>query len=119
MSELHRLAGQLALALAVVMLAWSLVLLALRGEPGRLFAANLVWLGLAIVASAGIGALMLLAGGSPREGLHLLYGVLAVGALPATLLLVEGRPPRQRSAILAIAGLVLVILLLRLFETGR
>lgn len=117
MSELHRLGGQLALALAVVGLAWSLVLLALRAEPGRLFAANLVWLGLAIVASAGIGALMLLAGGSPRDGLHLLYGVLAVGALPATLLLVEGRP-RQRSAIRAIAGLVLVILLLRLFETG-
>ena len=118
MSDLHRLAAQLALILAALLVGWSLALLALRRRPGGLFAGNAAWTGLAILAAAGVGLVMLLQGDSPADGLHVLYGVLAAGVLPATLPTMEGRPPQQRATVLAVGAVVLLILLLRLFQTG-
>jgi hypothetical protein len=54
----------------------------------------------------------------PRDALHLIYGLLAVSALPAAALVARGRTGAEAAVVWMIAGIVLVILILRLFQTG-
>jgi hypothetical protein len=46
------------------------------------------------------------------------YGVIALALLPGAALVAMNRPDTQRSAVLAVAGIVLAVLLFRLVETG-
>ena len=69
-----------------------------------------------VTAAGGLG--ILLAGGSPRELLHVVYAVLALGILP-----VMGRAstrwePRRRALTTLLAAIVTLVALLRLAATG-
>jgi hypothetical protein len=77
-----------------------------------------VWAGLAIVVSALAGTVVALANHPPRDPLHIVYGLLAVSALPGAALLSRGRVGPAQAVVWAIAGIVVVILVLRLFQTG-
>lgn len=70
-----------------------------------------------VVTSAG-GFGLLLAGGGPHEPLHLLYAILAVGALPVADSLSRAASPRRRAIITLLAAAVLFVLILRLIQTG-
>jgi hypothetical protein len=91
-----------------------------RGSPNRRHDAygELVWIVLAIAVAGLIGIVIALTVAPPRDPLHILYGLLAGAALPVTALVVRDRPPGQRSAVVAIALVVLLILVVRLFQTG-
>jgi hypothetical protein len=117
-SQAHALVGQLAVVLAVVGAAWSIALAVTRRSAGSLFFANLIWVAIAVGAAAVLGAATLIVNGPPHDALHLVYGVLAVGTLPGAAMVASGRPARQQSIVAAIAATVLVILLLRLVQTG-
>ncbi len=118
MSEIHRLAAQVAVVLAVLGTAWTGVVVA-RGETGgRFWAANLVWTTVAIAVAGILGVLLLAGGPDLADALHLLYGALAVAALPGAAIVAAGRPARQRSAVLLGGGVVLLAVLARLFQTG-
>ena len=54
----------------------------------------------------------------PRDPLHIVYGALAVGVVPGAAIVAGERTDVRRTVIWAIAGIVLAILVLRLFQTG-
>ena len=118
MSDLHRLVAEVALALGVLTTGWALLLLTLRREPGTLFFANVAWTVGMLVLTALLGLATLIAGPGVNDNLHLVYGALAVAALPVGAYYAIGHPPRRRLATWTVAGVVLLILVLRLFQTG-
>lgn len=118
MSQAHALVGQLAVVLALIAAAWSIVLAITRRPAGSLFLGNLVWVAISVVIAAVLGVATALAVGPPRDALHVIYGVLALGTLPGAAIVATGRPARQQSIVAAVAATILVILLLRLVQTG-
>lgn len=118
MPDLHGLAAQLALVLAVIGAVWVTVLALARREAGSVVLGLLVWVA-GIVALAGLlGIVVALTAGPPGDALHVLYGLLAVATLPGAALVARGRAPRQQVIVLAIALVIQVILVVRLFQTG-
>lgn len=94
------------------------VLALLRRAPGPFFGGGALWAGL-IVALAGLAGIAVALGeGPPRDPLHIVYGILAVGAVPGTAIVASGRVGRGRAVAWAIGGIVLLILVMRLFQTG-
>lgn len=89
-----------------------------RRAAGSFFVAGLVWTGLLVGVAAALGVGVAISDHAPRDLLHLVYGVLAVGLLPGAAIVAGGRTGLRQTVVWAIAGLVLVILVLRLFQTG-
>jgi len=89
-----------------------------RRSPPTFFLGGVLWAGLVVALSAVAGIGVALADGLPNDPLHLVYGVLAVATLPGAGLIVRGRTEPTQTVVWAIASLVLVILVLRLFQTS-
>ena len=86
--------------------------------PGGLTARVELALTLALVVTAA-GGLGLLAGGArPREVLHFVYAVIAIGAIPVAGSLASRADPRRRAIATFVGALVALIVILRLFGTG-
>jgi hypothetical protein len=118
MSGLHLALAEVGLALALLGAVWSLALVVLGRAPGRLYLVNLIWVMIVLVAAAGLGAVLLATESGVADALHLVYGVLAMIALPMAAAVGSGRPQRQQAVVGLGASVVLVILVLRLFQTG-
>jgi hypothetical protein len=118
MEEIHRLLAQVALVLALLSAGWAAVLMARATTGGRLFLVNLGWTAVTIAAGGIVGAFLVVTGPGPSDGLHLLYGALALVALPGAALAASGRPARQRAIVLLVGSIVVVIIVVRLFQTG-
>ncbi|MHB8398894.1 MAG: hypothetical protein ACYDCI_08180 [Candidatus Limnocylindrales bacterium] len=118
MSAAHALVGQVAIALAIGAAVWSVGLLVTRRTPGTLYLVNLLWVFLAVAVAALMGAGTLVSGSPLHDPLHLVYGLLALGILPGTMLFASGRDARGRTIVGAVGAIVLLILLARLFQTG-
>ena len=118
MESLHGLVAQLVLVLAVIGAAWTVGLAVARRTGGPMLYGELVWIVLAIAVAGLIGIVIAISAAPPRDALHVLYGLLAGAALPLAALVARDRPPRQRTAILAIALVVLLILVVRMFQTA-
>ncbi len=118
MSEVHRLAAELGLALALLSTAWAAFLLVTRRDPSQLFFINLAWTTVVLAVAGMLGGLTALGGAGPRDGLHIVYGVFVVVTIPVAAFAAAGQEPGRRRATWTIAGVVLVILVLRLFQTG-
>jgi len=117
-SELHRLTAELGLALGLLSTAWAAFLLVVRRTPSQLFFINLAWTVVVLAVAGLLGGYMALTGRGPSDGLHLVYGVFAVATIPVAAFAAAGREPGRRMATWTVAGVVLVILVLRLFQTG-
>jgi hypothetical protein len=96
----------------------AVVLAAARRAPAPFFVGGVVWAGLAVVVTALVGIGVALTNHPPRDPLHILYGLLAGAALPGAAVAARGRAGPAQAVVWAIAGIVLVILVLRLFQTG-
>lgn len=96
----------------------AVVLAAARRAPVPFFVGGVVWAGLALVLTALAGIAVALTDHPPRDPLHIVYGLLAVAALPGAAVVARGRVGPAQAVVWAIAGIVLVILVLRLFQTG-
>jgi hypothetical protein len=118
LNDLHRLAAELVLVLAVVAVVSSVVGLATHRPASRLLVVQLAWVGSLSTVAAVLGLAVLAGGPGPQDPLHLVYGALAVGAMPVAAMFGAGRPERQQLIVSLIAGIVLLILVLRLFQTG-
>jgi hypothetical protein len=70
-----------------------------------------------IITSAG-GLGLLVAGSGPKEPLHFVYAVLAIGCMPVADTLLRKASPRRRALVTAVAALVALVLIGRLFQTG-
>lgn len=118
MSQAHGLVAQIAIVLGLSAVAWSITLLVTRRASGPLFLGNLVSVFLVVVVAAVLGVAILLSGTPPRDGLHVVYGALALGVLPGAALIAAGRTAREQSIVVATGAIVLLILIARLFQTG-
>ena len=81
---------------------------------GRLEGLVLVAVGLTIAGGLGL----LLGGARPREPLHFLYAVIAMGALPSATSVAGRLEPRRRAVAALLGALVALVAILRLFATG-
>jgi len=73
--------------------------------------------GLAAV-QVGIGALLYATGRKPGETLHILYGLVAVAAIPLAATFAFEAPPKARSGALAGGAGLMLIMMWRLWVTG-
>ena len=69
-----------------------------------------------VTLAGGLG--IVAGGGSPADVLHYLYAVLALAAVPIVSSLTQRARPRRQAAATFVAGVVLLVLILRLFQTG-
>ena len=100
-------------------MAGSATALALTRRPaGSFFVAGALWTGLVVGLAAVLGVGAAIADHAPHDLLHIVYGVLAVGVMPGAAIVAGGRTGPRQTVVWAIAGIVLVILILRLFQTG-
>jgi peptidoglycan/LPS O-acetylase OafA/YrhL len=116
MVQLHALGATIVLC-AIVITAAAAAVLALRGgsrwtDPIRYVLTAVIGLQLAM------GGLLYLAGGRPREELHLLYGLAALALLPVAGSFASQAPPRPRAWVLAATCVVLLLVAWRLASTG-
>ncbi len=78
-----------------------------------------LWLALAAVVLQGIGGIsLLIAGQRPDQGLHLMYGPLALVTLPLALLFTRGTAPRREAWTLVVGFVVALLLAFRAVSTG-
>lgn len=119
MADVHGLLARVVLVLVVVTAAWSAVLVAGRRPIRPALAGGLAWIVILVSASGLLGIANAAAAGWPSDPLHIVYGVLAVLVLPGAWAIARARPePRRSVLVLAVASIVQVILVIRLFQTG-
>jgi hypothetical protein len=116
MVDLHHLGATLVLA-AVVVTGLASATFALRGGSQwteRLRVGLTAVIGLQVAA----GALELATGARPAEGLHLLYGIAALGVLPLAANFAGDATPGARAWVQVAACGVLLLIAWRLASTG-
>ena len=92
---------------------------ALRNLPPGLWSTRLNNIALIAVLVASAGGLgMVVGGGGPADSLHYVYGALAIFALPLTTSLVKTTRPRVAASVLFVVAVALLVVILRLFQTG-
>jgi hypothetical protein len=74
------------------------------------------FIAVAIAAAGGLG--ILVGGGAPADSLHYVYAGIALVGLPLTATFTRARSPRVTAGLVFVVGLVLLVVLLRLFQTG-
>lgn len=118
MDQLHRTLAIAAVAGTILAIAWTLVLVARRrGPDSRLDSLEYAVVGV-VALNAALGLFQLLSGHAPQEQIHLLYGVLAVAAVPFARSF-AGRLTPRGTMLVGLAGIVaLGLFLFRLFGTG-
>jgi hypothetical protein len=92
---------------------------ALRATPAGRTAERLqriVILALVVTIAGGLG--LLVGGGRPREFLHFVYAIVALGALAVADSMTRQAGPRMRGLASLIGALVTLAVITRLFQTG-
>jgi hypothetical protein len=114
----HSLVAQVALVLALVIAGSATALALTRRTIGSFFLAGALWTGIVVGLAAVLGVGTAITDHAPRDPLHIVYGALAVGVMPGAAIVAGGRTGPRRTVVWVIAAIVLVILILRLFQTG-
>jgi hypothetical protein len=117
-TDLHRLLATASVA-PVLFAGLEGAVRAWRGTPPGVLAsrlAALVLVSLGMTSAGGLG--LLLSGARPTELLHLVYAVLAFGAVPVAASLSGQMEPRRRGAVTFLGALVALAVIARLFATG-
>ncbi len=117
MEQVHLVLAWASVAAVALGIAWAAVLMVQRRRGGRQFVRYQAIVVLVVLLAAVAGAARLVTGGSPADNLHLLYGVVAVGAIPFARSFVAGRERRETLLVL-VAFVVLAVVLFRLFATA-
>lgn len=115
---MHGLTAQIALVLALVLAGSATVLALSRRATGSFFIAGALWTAFVVGLAGVFGIAVAITERAPQDPLHIVYGVLAVGVIPGAAIVASGRPGPRQAAVWAIAGVVLLIIVLRLFQTG-
>ena len=71
---------------------------------------------LLITSAGGLG--LLVGGARPREALHLVYSVVALGALPIAHAMTAGSTPRRRAVVYLVGTVITLAVIGRLLQTG-
>ncbi|HYA00220.1 MAG TPA: hypothetical protein VEK76_07685 [Candidatus Binatia bacterium] len=119
-SALVNVHQRLGFALVVILLAGAVAAaLAIRGQRFLPTVRAYLWLAFAaITVQAALGLAMLVLGGRPSQGLHLLYGPLTFVTLPATALLSRSGTGRREAGMLAVGFVLAFLFSIRALGTG-
>ncbi len=115
---MHGLVAQVALVLGLVIAAAATFLALTRRATGSFFLAGALWTGLVVALAAVLGVGVALTDHAPRDPLHIVYGVLAIGVVPGAAIVAGDRRVVARRSCGRLPGIVLVVLVMRLFQTG-
>jgi hypothetical protein len=118
LDTIHRLLAYGSVAAALVGIAWSLVLVVAGRPGGRRFEQAQAAIVSVFVIAAASGGLLLLTSRAPRDGLHVLYAVVAVTVIPLARSFLGRASARFPAALLLVAFVVLGGVTYRLFTTG-
>lgn len=119
MAEVHALVARIVLVLVLITGAWSIGVAASRRSVGAALAGGLVWVVIMVAASGLVGIVTAILGSPPADPLHIVYGVLTVLVMPGAWAIARTRSdPRRTALVVAVASIVQVILVVRLFQTG-
>ncbi len=117
MQAIHQIFAVAALIAVVIGVVWAAVLAITRRPGGRAFArAQAVLVGIVALAAIG-GALVFLTGSRPADGLHLVYGAVAILVIPFARSFLRAEA-RRDALVLFVAAVVLGGVIYRLFATG-
>jgi predicted permease len=125
-TDLHQTLGRIALGAAVVLAVMAIgtaVAQGRRSGPWVITEWAAVGLWFLVLVNLAAGALLLVGGDRPEDGLHLLYAGVALAVLPLAAALgvrsERGRGPgRARYLWMAGGALVLAVVMVRLLQTG-
>jgi len=113
----HRILAYAAVASVVLGTAWAVVLAVQRRPGGSLFVRYQAIVIAVVVLAAVAGAVRFVSNARPADNLHLLYGVVAVGAIPVARSFLAGKE-RRDAVLVLVAFVILAGVLFRLFSTG-
>jgi len=114
----HQVAGGILVGFALLIV-WGVAATVVGRGVTRHHRSALVAGELLIVVQSLLGAIMFVGGGRPAQpALHVLYGLVALIALPAALGYTRGRPTRWDPLVVAIACGAVLVIGMRSFETG-
>jgi hypothetical protein len=117
MEPIHRILGYVAIVAVAVGTAWSVVASRSEAMGGLRFARFQAFVVALFVVAALAGIVLLVTGGQPKEGLHLVYAGISIAMLPLARSFVPATD--RRADIVALAAFVVLgFVLYRLFATG-
>ena len=117
MESAHKILAFVALAAIGLGMAWSFVLAVTARSGGRNFERFQALMVATFLLAAGVGVAQLASGLRPADGLHLLYGAVAIVLIPVGRSFLVGKPRRDGLLMLLVFG-GLAGVLFRLFSTG-
>jgi hypothetical protein len=116
--EVHSRLANTALFFCIIMAIWGLWRFFRRqGVDGSYWGAIII-AELLLLVQSGIGTYLWFAGLRPARGIHLLYGIVSVLAIPLVFAFTRGRDDRPEMLMYGVAFLILIGLLLRAVATG-
>jgi hypothetical protein len=118
MAELHTALAWIAVVGAVAVVAAALPTAAGRTASYRLLDLAILGLILSTAVAALTGLLLLLLGHRPSEGLHFLYAAVALAAIPIARYGMRDRSVIRMARFVALAGVIVLVSIARLFMTG-
>ena len=115
----HQRLALAGILIAVIIGIWGLITFLLKREATSGYRSTLVMTELLFIAQGAIGIILFVVGARrPHDGLHVLYGVLLVIALPIGASYTSGREPRREPLVYGLVGLFMVGLTIRAITTG-
>jgi len=115
---LHQGFSRAVVIYAILMAVWGLGLYVIGQNPSGGYLGALILAEAVAVVEGSIGLVLLIQGHRPPDGLHYLYGVVAVVTLPAAYFMSAGGSERRDSMVFGFASLLLVGVALRGAMTG-
>jgi hypothetical protein len=115
---LHGFLAYLAVGAVGLGAVWALILVARRRPVGRAFETFQAAVVSVFVVGAAAGLFLIATGVGPREPLHLLYGAIAIAAIPVARSFAGRGGPRAQPIAIVAAFVVLGFILYRLFATA-
>lgn len=117
MQVIHQALAVAAVLAVIVVVVWTVVLAVTRRSPGRGYdRAQASMVGIIAVAAI-IGAASFISGARPADGLHVLYGAVAILLIPFARSFLRG-VARRDTLIMLVAVVALGGVIYRLFVTG-
>jgi hypothetical protein len=116
--QIHDNLGNAALFYFLALAVWGLLRFALRRGVSSGYWGALVIAELLTLAQGGLGAILFYGGARPERGIHVLYGVVSVLAIPLVYASTKGREERPEMLLYGVAALVTAGLILRAMTTA-
>ncbi|MGH2749888.1 MAG: hypothetical protein ACRDK3_03295 [Actinomycetota bacterium] len=117
MTQLHAIGSVVLLVAAAAYFLFALYSARTGVHGPALMKLRLGVVGLA-AAQLAVGAVLYATGRKPAETLHILYGIVAVAALPIAATFAQEAPPKARAGALAAGAGLMLVMIWRLWVTG-